>query len=62
MDPILHLVRTIYPQGSSKETTNNTLLETLHYYMQGYFVDFVELILKYMTQVYNLSRNFPCPT
>jgi len=48
------LVRTIYPQGSSKEITNDTPLKTLYYIMEGYSIDFTELILEYMTKVCNL--------
>jgi len=55
------LVRTIYPRGSSKETTNYTLLETLYYIIEGYSMDFAELIFKYMTKVCNLSKNYPLP-
>ena len=50
----------IYPQASSKETTNDTLFKT-YYIKEGYYVDFAELILECMTKVYNLSRNFPLP-
>jgi len=52
-------VRTTYPYASSRETTTDTLLETLYYIMESYSVDFTKLILEYMTNVCNLSINFP---
>ena len=56
------LVTTIYPCGSSKETTNYTLIKTPYYIVEGYSVDFAELILEYMTKVCNISKVFPYPT
>jgi len=53
------LVRTIYPHGSSKETANDALLETLSYTMKGYSMDFGKLNLEYMNKAYNLFRNLP---
>jgi len=52
-------VRTIYPCGSSKETTNDIFVENLQYVIEGYSVDFAELILEYMTKVRNMAQNFP---
>ena len=45
------LVRTIYSWGLSKETTNDTLFKNLYYIMEGYSINFAELILEYMTKV-----------
>jgi len=53
------LVRNLYSRRSSKKPNNDTLLETLYYIMDGLFVDFVELILDYVTKVCNMSRSFP---
>jgi len=45
------LVMTIYPRGCLAETTNGGVLQTLHYIMKGYSLNFVELIIEYMTKV-----------
>ena len=50
--------RTIDPQGLFKETTIDILLETFSYIMKRYSVDFEELNLEYMINIYNLTRNF----
>jgi len=38
-----------------------TPLETLCYIIEGYSIDCIELILEYMTKVYNSSRNYLLP-
>jgi len=51
--------RSIYPHGSSKEITNDTLLEAFCYIIEDYFIDFAKLIPEYMKRVRNMAQNFP---